>query len=290
MRMKGIVLAGGTGTRLWPVTKSVSKQLLPVFDKPLIYYPIATLMQAGIREILIITTPHDQRHFHQLLGDGSQFGVQFSYTVQSEPRGLAEAFIVGESFIGAEAVAMVLGDNIFSGFSFSELGVGGFTNGAHIFTYAVSNPSAYGVLTFKVDGKIESIEEKPLVAKSNLAITGLYFFDSSVCARAKKLQPSARGELEIVDLIKSYMESQLLSVTNLPTGSAWLDTGTPEGLHDASSYVRVIEERTAVKIGCLEEIAFKNSWIDKATLENSITSLGKNSYVTYLQKLLEVGR
>ena len=288
--MKGIVLAGGTGTRLWPVTKSVSKQLLPVFDKPLIYYPIATLMQAGIREILIITTPHDQERFKALLGTGAQFGIQFTYAIQDQPRGLAEAFIVGESFVGDDEVAMVLGDNIFSGFSFYELGIGEFSSGAHIFTYAVANPSAYGVLNFKEDGEIESIEEKPSVAKSNLAVTGLYFFDSSVSVRAKNLLPSARGELEIVDLIKSYMESRLLSVTRLPAGSAWLDTGTPEGLHDASSYIRVIEERTAIKIGCLEEIAFKNSWINKDELGNSILSLGKNSYSHYLQKLLEASK
>ena len=284
------MLAGGTGTRLGPITKTVSKQLLPVFDKPLIYYPIATLMQAGIREILIITTPHDQRNFQKLLGLGKQFGVQFSYAVQEYPRGLAEAFIVGESFIGDEEVALILGDNIFSGFSIPELGIGKFSNGAHIFTYAVANPSSYGVLNFKEDGKIESIEEKPLLAKSNLAVTGLYFFDSSVCARAKRLTPSARGELEIVDLIKTYIESQSLSVTKLPAGSAWLDTGTPEGLHDASSYVRVIEERTAVKIGCLEEIAFKNSWIDKHEIQESISILGKNSYSHYLQKLLEASQ
>lgn len=288
--MKGIVLAGGTGTRLWPVTKSVSKQLLPVFDKPLIYYPIATLMQAGIREILIITTPHDQERFKELLGTGAQFGIQITYAIQDQPRGLAEAFIVGERFIGDDGVALVLGDNIFSGFSFSELGTEKFSNGSHIFTYAVANPSAYGVINFQKDGEIESIEEKPRVAKSNLAVTGLYFFDSTVCVRAKSLRPSARGELEIVDLIKSYMESRLLSVTNLPAGSAWLDTGTPEGLHDASSYVRVIEERTAIKIGCLEEIAFKNSWISKEELGNSISRLGKNSYSHYLQKLLEASQ
>jgi glucose-1-phosphate thymidylyltransferase len=285
--MKGIVLAGGTGTRLWPVTKSVSKQLLPVFDKPLIYYPIATLMQAGIREILIITTPYDQVNFQQLLGTGNQFGVTFSYAVQEKPRGLAEAFIVGEGFIGDEAVAMILGDNVFSGFSFSDLEIENFTKGAHIFTYAVANPSAYGVLNFNQDGSIDSIEEKPRDAKSNFAVTGLYFFDSTVSARAKNLLPSARGELEIVDLIGTYLESKTLSVTNLAAGSAWLDTGTPEGLHDASSYVRVIEERTAVKIGCLEEIAFKKSWIDKDALNQSILILGKNSYAQYLQRLLE---
>jgi glucose-1-phosphate thymidylyltransferase len=288
--MKGIVLAGGTGTRLWPVTKSVSKQLLPVFDKPLIYYPVATLMDAGIRDILIITTPYDQKDFQNLLGTGSQFGIKFSYAVQEKPGGLAEAFIVGEDFINAEPVALILGDNIFSGFSLSDFGVDRFSNGAHIFTYQVAKPNAYGVIGFKSDGTVDSIEEKPIEPKSNLAVTGLYFFDASVCARAKKLQPSARGELEIVDLIKTYLNSNELVVTNLPTESAWLDTGTPESLHDATSYVRVIEERTAVKIGCLEEIALKNSWIDYNDILLSAKNLGSNSYSRYLLKLLEKGK
>lgn len=285
--MKGIVLAGGTGTRLWPVTKSVSKQLLPVFDKPLIYYPLATLMHAGIRDILLITTPHDQAAFRQLLGDGTQFGIQFAYAIQEKPCGLADAFIVGEKFVGKENVALVLGDNIFSGFSLSKLGLEKFDRGAHIFTYAVANPGAYGVVQLGKDGLICSLEEKPLAPKSNLAITGLYFFDSSVSERAKKLMPSPRGELEIVDLIKSYLDTKTLKVTNLPAGSAWLDTGTPEGLHDASSYVRVIEERTAIKIGCLEEIAFINSWITDKQLATRIEQLGNNSYSIYLKGLLE---
>jgi glucose-1-phosphate thymidylyltransferase len=288
--MKGIVLAGGTGTRLWPVTKSISKQLLPVFDKPLIYYPIATLMQAGIRDILIITTPHDQAAFRQLLGDGKQFGIQFTYAIQEKPLGLADAFIVGEEFIGKENVALVLGDNIFSGFSLREIGLEIFNSGAHIFTYAVANPSSYGVIQLGRDGSIYSIDEKPLTPKSNLAITGLYFFDSSVSARAKALRPSPRGELEIIDVIKSYLNSKTLTVTNLPAGSAWLDTGTPQGLHDASSYVRVIEERTAIKIGCLEEIAFINSWIDNHALAAGIEQLGNNSYSMYLKRLLESSR
>lgn len=288
--MKGIVLAGGTGTRLWPVTKSVSKQLLPVFDKPLVYYPIATLMQAGIRNILIITTPHDQPAFQQLLGDGTQFGLEFTYAIQEKPRGLADAFIVGEHFVGKENVALVLGDNIFSGFSLKDLGLEKFDSGAHIYTYAVSNPCAYGVVQLGKDGLIYSVEEKPLAPKSNLAITGLYFFDSSVSTRAKELVTSPRGELEIVDLIRSYLDTKTLKVTNLPPGSAWLDTGTPEGLHDASSYVRVIEERTATKIGCLEEIAFLNSWIDEKKLATRIDQLGNNSYSIYLRGLLEANR
>jgi glucose-1-phosphate thymidylyltransferase len=285
--MKGIVLAGGTGTRLWPVTKSVSKQLLPVFDKPLIYYPIATLMEAGIRDILIITTPYDQKDFQNLLGTGSQFGVKISYAIQEKPGGLAEAFIVGEDFMNAEPVALILGDNIFSGISLSDFGVGSFKSGAHIFTYMVANPSVYGVININSDGTVDSIEEKPSQPKSNMAVTGLYFFDSSVCLRAKKLRPSARGELEIVDLINEYLHSQELTVSNLPAGSAWLDTGTPEGLHDAASYVRVIEERTAIKIGCLEEIAFAKSWIDHNQLSLSVRTLGNNSYSRYLLKLLE---
>jgi glucose-1-phosphate thymidylyltransferase len=285
--MKGIVLAGGTGTRLWPVTKSVSKQLLPVFDKPLIYYPIATLMEAGIRDILIITTPHDQKDFQNLLGTGSQFGVKISYAIQEKPNGLAEAFIVWENFINAEPVALILGDNIFSGISLIDFGVGSFKSGAHIFAYMVANPSSYGVININSDGTVDSIEEKPSQPKSNMAVTGLYFFDSSVCLRAKKLRPSARGELEIVDLINEYLHSQELTVSNLPAGSAWLDTGTPEGLHDAASYVRVIEERTAIKIGCLEEIAFAKSWIDHNQLSLSVRTLGNNSYSRYLLKLLE---
>ena len=285
--MKGIVLAGGTGTRLWPVTKSVSKQLLPVFDKPLIYYPIATLMDAGIRDILIITTPHDQKNFQNLLGNGAQFGIKLTYAVQEKPGGLAEAFIVGEDFINNEPVALILGDNIFSGFSLTDFGINQFACGAHIFTYKVANPNAYGVISFNSDGTVQSIEEKPIKPKSNMAITGLYFFDSSVCSRAKKLRPSARGELEIVDLIKTYWNSKELDFTNLPVESAWLDTGTPESLHDATSYVRVIVERTAVKIGCLEEIAFMNSWIDYDDLTLSVRNLGNNSYSRYLSKLLE---
>jgi glucose-1-phosphate thymidylyltransferase len=285
--MRGIVLAGGTGTRLGPLTKSVSKQLLPVFDKPLVYYPIATLMQAGIKEILIITTLQDQDSFITLLGDGSQFGVSIQYEVQEKPGGLAEAFIVGKDFIKNDGVVLILGDNLFSGIDDQDLDFGKIVNGARIFTYAVSNPEAYGVLSLDENGNIESIIEKPEKPKSNLAVTGLYYFDSSVVTRAQTLSPSSRGELEIVDLIKLYLAEKTLQVTNLPAGTVWLDTGTPEGLHDAASYVRVIEERTAVKIGCLEEIAFLKGWIDKNHLNSIIEKNGNNAYGKYLKRLLD---
>lgn len=288
--MKGIVLAGGTGTRLGPLTRSISKQLLPVFDKPLIYYPIATLMQADIREILIITTPHDQNLFKNLLGDGSQFGVKLEYVVQEKPGGLAEAFIIGNDFIGQDNVALILGDNVFSGISYLELDFNNFLEGARIFSYAVSNPEAYGVLSFDAYGQIHSIIEKPQNSQSNLAITGLYFFDASVVKRAETLRPSTRGELEIVDLIKLYQADGSLQVTNLLAGTVWLDTGTPEGLHDAASYVRVIEERTAVKIACLEEIAFLREWVSLADLTSSISRMGLNSYSNYLKRIIEASK
>ena len=284
--MRGIVLAGGTGTRLGPLTKSVSKQLLPVFDKPLIYYPIATLMNAGVREILIITTPQDQSSFVDLLGDGSQFGVEFSYVVQANPGGLAEAFLIGKEFIKQESVILVLGDNLFSGIASSDLDFTDFSSGARIYTYAVSNPEAYGVLLLDTSGSIESIIEKPKNPKSNLAVTGLYYFDSSVVRRAETLSPSHRGELEIIDLIKLYLHDNELQVAHLPAGTVWLDTGTPEGLHDAASYVRVIEERTAVKIACLEEIAYLNKWISRDQLNNAAQNNKNNSYGRYLEKLL----
>ena len=270
-----------------PLTKSVSKQLLPVFDKPLVYYPIATLMQAGIKEILIITTLQDQDSFITLLGDGSQFGVSIQYEVQEKPGGLAEAFIVGKDFIKNDGVVLILGDNLFSGIDDQDLDFGKIVNGARIFTYAVSNPEAYGVLSLDENGNIESIIEKPEKPKSNLAVTGLYYFDSSVVTRAQTLSPSSRGELEIVDLIKLYLAEKTLQVTNLPAGTVWLDTGTPEGLHDAASYVRVIEERTAIKIGCLEEIAFLKGWIDKNHLNSIIEKNGNNAYGKYLKRLLD---
>jgi glucose-1-phosphate thymidylyltransferase len=285
--MRGIVLAGGTGTRLGPLTKSVSKQLLPVFDKPLVYYPIATLMQAGIKEILIITTLQDQDSFITLLGDGSQFGVSIQYEVQEKPGGLAEAFIVGKDFIKNDGIVLILGDNLFSGIDDQDLDFGKIVNGARIFTYAVSNPEAYGVLSLDENGNIESIIEKPEKPKSNLAVTGLYYFDSSVVTRAQTLSPSSRGELEIVDLIKLYLAEKTLQVTNLPAGTVWLDTGTPEGLHDAASYVRVIEERTAIKIGCLEEIAFLKGWIDRNHLNSIFEKNGNNAYGKYLKRLLD---
>lgn len=285
--MRGIVLAGGSGTRLGLLTKCMSKQLLPVFDKPLIYYPIATLMQAGIREILIITTPHDQDSFARLLGDGSQFGVNFSYAVQNYPGGLAEAFIVGKDFVENKQVALILGDNLFNGIPDEDLVFQNFVEGARIFTYSVKNPQSYGVLSMDINGVIESIVEKPQYPKSNLAITGLYYFDSSVVGRAESLKPSARGELEIVDLINSYLAERKLTVTTLTPGTVWLDTGTPEGLHDAASYVRVIEERTDVKIACLEEIAFSKKWIDSNQLSSIIEQIGNNAYGKYLGRFLE---
>ena len=270
-----------------PLTKSVSKQLLPVFDKPLVYYPIATLMQAGIKEILIITTLQDQDSFITLLGDGSQFGVSIQYEVQEKPGGLAEAFIVGKDFIKNDGIVLILGDNLFSGIDDQDLDFGKIVNGARIFTYAVSNPEAYGVLSLDENGNIESIIEKPEKPKSNLAVTGLYYFDSSVVTRAQTLSPSSRGELEIVDLIKLYLAEKTLQVTNLPAGTVWLDTGTPEGLHDAASYVRVIEERTAIKIGCLEEIAFLKGWIDRNHLNSIFEKNGNNAYGKYLKRLLD---
>jgi glucose-1-phosphate thymidylyltransferase len=244
-------------------------------------------MQAGIKEILIITTLQDQDSFITLLGDGSQFGVSIQYEVQEKPGGLAEAFIVGKDFIKNDGVVLILGDNLFSGIDDQDLDFGKIVNGARIFTYAVSNPEAYGVLSLDENGNIESIIEKPEKPKSNLAVTGLYYFDSSVVTRAQTLSPSSRGELEIVDLIKLYLAEKTLQVTNLPAGTVWLDTGTPEGLHDAASYVRVIEERTAIKIGCLEEIAFLKGWIDKNHLNSIVEKNGNNAYGKYLKRLLD---
>jgi glucose-1-phosphate thymidylyltransferase len=286
--MKGIVLAGGTGTRLWPVTSVVSKQLLPVYDKPMIFYPVSTLMLAGIREILIITTPQDLPLFNFLLGDGSNFGVKFEYQTQNTPAGLAQAFIIGESFLAGDDCVLILGDNIFHGaglgHSLSQISEG---NEAHIFTYEVSNPSAYGVLEIDPLGRAVSVSEKPEKPKSNLAITGLYYFNKDVCSIARSVKPSARGELEITSIIQTYLSIGTLRFTKLSRGTAWLDTGSPDSLHDAASYIRVIEERTALKIGCLEEIAFERGWIQTDFLEKRILMLGKNSYSGYLQNLLD---
>lgn len=285
--MKGIVLAGGTGSRLWPITKVVSKQLLPIYDKPMIYYPLSTLMLAGVREILIITTPKDEAAFRELLGDGSDFGIEITYASQPSPDGLAQAYIIGEDFLSGHNSLMVLGDNIFHGVGLgNELHSSLPEKGGHIFTYEVANPSQYGILTLDTSGNPFSIEEKPLNSKSNLAVTGLYFFDGRVSDVAKNVTPSARGELEITSVIEQYLKEGELSVTSLSRGTAWLDTGNPNGMHDASSYIKVIEERTGLKIGCLEEIAWRNKWLSDQELLDRSEKLSKSSYGIYLKKLI----
>ena len=285
--MKGIVLAGGTGSRLWPITKGVSKQLLPVYDKPLIHYPLGTLFLAGIKEILIITTPEDRNSFKRLLGDGSDYGVRFEYAIQEKPNGLAEAFIIGEEFISKENVALILGDNIFYGNGLgNQLKQIDPSHGATIFAYKVSDPSRYGVVEFSKEMKVISIEEKPANPKSNYAVPGLYFYDSNVVEIAKTIKPSARGELEITTVNERYLENGKLTTKILDRGTAWLDTGTIQTLHAASSYVQIIEERQGSKISCLEEIAWRNGWISEADLRKLILGYGKNPYGAYLQGLL----
>lgn len=286
--MKGIILAGGTGSRLWPVTKSVSKQLLPIFDKPIIYYPLSTLMLAGIKEILVITTQNDRDSFVNLLGNGESFGISIEYATQDKPRGIAEAFIIGKDFIGKDEVALILGDNFFYGSGLSAMFSGAkASQGATIFVTEVSNPSDYGVIEMDSQSSPIKIVEKPKEPRSNFAITGLYFLDSTVAERAQAVQPSARGELEITDVLTSYLTDKALNVSYLSRGMAWLDTGTPKSLHDASSFVRVIEERTGTKIGCPEEIAWRNGWLTEEKLQSQANNYWNNEYGRYLSELIK---
>jgi len=286
--VRGIILAGGVGSRLWPITSGVSKQLIPVYDKPLIYYPISTLMSAGIRDILVITTPNDIEAFRKLLGDGSQFGINIEFAGQPSPDGLAQAFIIGESFIGSEGCALVLGDNLFHGYALAEtLKTVGTPNGALIFAYKVSNPREYGVVEFDDLGRAISIEEKPLVPKSDFAVPGLYFYDNDVIEIARAVRPSPRGELEITSVNSEYLERGSLKVQVLPEGTAWLDSGTFASLHDASSYVRIVEERQGVKVGCPEEVAWRHGWLTDDELLVAAVRLKNSGYGDYLAKLLK---
>lgn len=292
--MKGIILAGGSGTRLYPVTQGVSKQLLPIYDKPMIYYPLSVLMLAEITDILIITTPEDQRNFEQLLGDGEELGISITYATQDQPRGLAEAFIIGEEFIGEDNVALVLGDNLFFGQSFGTLlrcarEHVDFYGGAGVFGYQVKDPERFGVVEFDEKGKVVSIEEKPIHPKSNYAVTGLYFYDNSVVQKAKQVEPSRRGELEITDLNEMYRSERALQVWRLGRGFTWLDTGTHESLMEASQFVHTIEKQQGMKLACLEEIAYKSGWITREQLVEAGMRLSKTEYGKYLLELGGVG-
>jgi glucose-1-phosphate thymidylyltransferase len=286
--MKGIILAGGSGSRLYPITKGISKQLMPIYDKPMIYYPLSTLMMAGIRDILIITTPHDQDQFQRLLGDGSQWGINLQYAVQPTPDGLAQAFIIGEEFIGDDKVALVLGDNLFHG---SDLGASLKSctdpDGGIVFAYQVTDPERYGVVDFDEDMKARSIEEKPAQPKSNYAVVGLYFYDNDVVEIAKNIQPSDRGELEITTVNEEYLKRGKLKVTLLDRGSAWLDTGTFDSMNDASEYIRVVEKRTGLKVGCVEEVAWHEGHINKDQLAEQAEELKKSGYGIYLANLIK---
>lgn len=287
--MKGIILAGGSGTRLYPLTKVTSKQLLPVYDKPMIYYPLSVLMTAGIREILIISTPQDTPRFEELLGDGSTFGINLSYAVQPSPDGLAQAFIIGEKFIGGDNVAMILGDNIFYGHGFTKMLKEAKLSAEHgkatIFGYGVKDPQRFGIVEFDKNGKVLSVEEKPVCPKSNYCITGLYFYDNRAVEFAKKIKPSKRGELEITDLNKEYLETGDLTVQLLDRGFAWLDTGTVDSLFEAAEFVRVLSKRQDVTISAPEEIAYRNGWIDKEKLVKIAESYGKSPYGEHLKKV-----
>jgi len=286
--MKGIILAGGSGSRLYPITKGISKQIMPIYDKPMIYYPLSTLMQAGIRDIIIITTPEDQSQFQRLLGDGSELGISLAYKAQPSPDGLAQAFILGEDFIGNDKVALILGDNIFHGESFGKsLEECSDPDGGIVFAYEVSDPERYGVVDFDDNHNAVSIEEKPSTPKSNYAVVGLYFYDNAVVEIAKNIQPSDRGELEITSVNEEYLKRGKLKVKTMSRGSAWLDTGTFESMNDASEYIRVIEKRTGLKIGCIEEVAYRQGFITEDRLRQLSVPLIKSGYGKYIQSIIK---